>query len=201
MNYYRMSILIKTDSLEQREQLFEEVRMMPIGDKHYCRMFLYEREGEKNIQIYASMLGGINQEVYDFLYLHERYPDITEEVLLFVEMNGLIYHRIYKKDTWEELWTIDDAIFNFNDMGGYFFPDMLELKTFRRVYDWNDSLISEEEEIVPFPEEEMLDDVREEYEEWKKDPIRWEEKKKEMKENKDQNAPHIITYNEDGLPF
>ena len=78
---------------------------------------------------------------------------------------------------------------------------MLELKTFREVYDWDNNCISKEQKIVPFPEEKMTEKIRDGYEKWKTDPIRWEKDKKEEEKKGYQLSHNTITEGVDDLPF
>ena len=196
MNYYDFSLLIKTSSKEEREHIFEEVRNKPIGDKYYCRYYCCERDGECNIRFCVNMRGGITDDVYELLDLPQKYPNVSVEKWFYNEWY-LSSHEIIHKDSWESIWTTDDII---QELGFYseFSLKMLELlETFRKVYNYDGSLISEEIEKVPFPIDEVSDAIREGYEEWKKNPIEWEEKKRIETDNR----VFEFTGTMDDLPF
>ena len=171
----------------------------PIGDAYYCRYYDCEREGDCDIHIHVTMRGGITKEVREFCDLPQKYPDVTVQERLFMEMNGIVSHRIFKTNCWEVIWTLDDALEDYEYGGFEFSPSMLEIKTFRKVCDYDGNLISEKRETVPFPMERMQEDIREEYEEWKKDPIKWEENKE--KERLETRFNDTQPSDDDYLPF
>ena len=163
MNYYELSLLIKTSSIEEREHIFEEVKNKPVGDKYYCRYYSCERDGERNIRFCVNMGRGITDEVYELLDLPQEYPNVSVETW-FYEDYYLSSHRIINKDTWEEIMTIDDIIYELC-FYSKFSLDMLDSEIFRRVYNYDGTLISEEREKVPFPIYAVSDEIREGYEE------------------------------------
>ena len=199
MNYYYLTNQIHASSQEQRERIIEEIQKKPIGDKYYCRYYSCERNGDCDIILHVSMRGGINPEVYDILDTPLKYPDVTEEERGYTEVYPS-YHRIYRNDSLEDIWTIEDAIELWDTGYCDFSPSMLEMELFRRVYDNNGNQISEEKETVPYPIERMSEGVRREYEKWKENPIKWEEDKKKEKQEA-QNRVNTPTFNDDCLPF
>ena len=207
MNYYYFTNQIHASSQEQRERIFEEIQNKPIGDNYYCRNDYCVRKGDCDIEFHVNMLGGINDEVYEILDLPLQYPDVYEEEWLFVECCGIVAHRIIHKDYWENIRTVEDTLEDYNSFGFEFFPEMLEIETFRKVYDNDNNLMSEEKKIVPYPIEKMPDDVRKEYEKWKEDPENWEENKKREKEEEERRvAEYKLKHSkenddDDDLPF
>ena len=204
-NYIDLSLRIKTNSKEQREQIFEEVKNMPIGDKHCCRYYSCERSGDDEISYCVNMRGGLNIEVWQIAELPLRYPDIIVEAITTDTLCGVLGHYVFRKDGWEEFMTIQDRACDC-DRYSEFSLDMLKLDTYRKVYDWDNNLITEEHEIVPLPEDLMPEDVCEDYQRWKEDPIKWEEEKEKEREDKRQRivAPMNCEDNEriiDDLPF
>lgn len=201
MNYYSIFSIIKTGSHEQRERLFEELQNKSLGEKYLCRYFSCKRKGECDIEFGVSMRGGFSKEVYDIVDLPLVYPDVTEEVWTSDETcPAPISHRLYTKDFWEEIWTLDDAIGMYERYDS-FHPSMLELETYRKAYDIDGNLITEEHKIVPFPIEKMPDAVRVDYERWKDDPQKWEEGKKKEEERQEALSESRRLQNIDDLPF
>ena len=198
MNDYDLHYLIRTCSPEQREIIFEEVQNKPIGNEYYCKYFSCERKGECEISYDVCMRGGITEEVWELCELPLKTTGVIVEQRVFVEMNGIVAHRIYKSDNWEEIWTIDDIIIDYS-LFGTFVPSIMEEETFCKVYDYDGNQISEKREKVPFPMERMSENIREEYEEWKKDPIKWEENKE--KERLETRFNDTQPSDDDDLPF
>lgn len=202
MNYFYLTNQIHASSPKQRERIFEEIQKKPIGDKYYCRYYSCERKGDCDIEFDVDMCGGITNEVSELCDLPQQYTDVTVEARLFVECCGIRAHRVFKKDYWEETRTIDDAI---DDWAFFseFSPEMLELETFRKVYDNHGNLISEENKKEPYPIEELPDDIRIGYEKWKEDPVKWEENKKREEERLEEEyrLKHPANNDDDDLPF
>lgn len=189
MNYYKISILIKTNSQEQREQIFDEVNNKNYNieedDLEWCSV---KRKGECDVLFYMRRRGGITDEVYELFDLPKKYPDITEEVWKYEEC-WLCDHRKIHNDSWEDIWTIDDAVEEFDIIDGSFSPKNLELNTYRIVYDNDGNMVSKEKKKVPYPIELMPIDFREEYERWKENPKKWNEDKKSRRKEKIESVP------------
>ena len=151
------------------------------------------------------MRGGITEEVYELCLLPQRYPDVIVEETLYIECCGMLFHRIFKRDYWEDIRTIDDILHNYDCNGIKFSPNMLELETFRNVYDNGGNVISKERKKVLHPIEEMPEEICNEYENWKEDPIKWEEKQEREKVKLIDLLKSIYTentaFNNDDLPF
>ena len=178
----------------------EEIPQEFKSDGYYCKHYSCERSGECDIVFQANMRGGINSEVCKLIVIPHNYSDVTIE-LWFRSERSLFFHKIYHKDYVEDIWTIDDAVDEYNIKWGSFYPNRLELDTYRRIYK-DGNLILDESRKVPFPIELMDKDMREEYEKWKEDPIKWEEDKKREKE--EQEAEYRLKHpagTEDDLPF
>lgn len=166
MNNYELRLFIKTSTPAEREQLLEEIKNKPMGDKYCCNYFSCGRIGKRNISFCVNMRGGITDEVLDLLGLPQEYPNVTIEAKLYNEVY-LDSHRMFYKDTWEEIMTVDDIIYELQ-FYSKFSPNMLDYETFREIYDYNGSLISEKRKKIPFPINKVSDDLRKGYEEWKK---------------------------------
>ncbi len=202
MNIYNLTDIIHATTREQRDRVFEEIHNLPIGDETFCRYYECKKEGECDIEISVGMRGPINKEIYDILNIPLKYPGVTEE-----EWSSSDYyptgHRIYHKDYWEDIWTVEDELeFSYvNDIE--FYPGILELQTFRKVYDNHGNLISEESKKEPYPIEKMPDYIRIGYEKWKEDPVKWEENKKREEERLEEEyrLKHPANNDDDDLPF
>ena len=198
MNDIYIYITIKTGSLEQREKLLEACETKVSGCLVNCCDYSLNRKGDCDI-LFDAMLGGItpdevfstvdiphhypnaillggkNPGIYSLIDIPLDYPNVTVEVWIDTDVSGRLFHRVYKRDTWEDLWTIEDAAYITLYQATEFSPSMLELKTSRDVYDRNGTLILHENKIAPLPFEyydELL--LLDGYEEWKEDPIKWE---------------------------
>lgn len=194
MNYYKRNILIKTNSQEQREQIFDFLNNKQFKDDDLNYGCAY-REGE-DIGYFIRMRGGIGDAVNDIFDLPKKYPDITEDVW-FYEESWAYNHKKYHNGYWEESWTINDAIESYNAVDGSFNPYYLEFYTYRTVSDIDGNVISDVEEMVPYPIELMDDGFRKEYEMWKENPQKWEE----YVEKRRHVEPIKFTGGPDDLPF
>ena len=149
------------------------------------------------------MCGGITNEVSELCDLPQQYTDVTVEARLFVECCGIRAHRVFKTDYWEEIRTIEDTLEEYDCFYTELSPGILELETYRKVYDYDDNLISEEHKKEPYPIERMPENIRGEYEKWKEDPINWEEDKKREEERLEEEyrLKHPANNDDDDLPF
>ena len=200
MNNYYQTTRVHASSPEQRERIFEEIHDKPIGDEYYCKNFFCKREGDHDIIFHVNMLGGINDGISEILDLLRKYPDATEEEWGHTEC-WPSYHRLYHNDYWEDIWSVEDAVDAWDTSGEGFSPKMLEIETFRKVYDYEGNLLSEERKRVPYPVELMDDYTRDEYEKWKKDPVKWEEDRKKTEEGQVAISELWRPENIDDLPF
>ena len=191
-NNCSLSLLITSNSKEQRKRIFKEIENKRLPHYH-CR-----RDGDYGVY-FCMDVRDINNAVDELVELPIKYPNSSVDATLFDSMNGLYFHRIYNTESWEEVWTIEDAIDKMTYRMDEFSPEMLERKTFRKVYDWKNSLLSEEHKMVPFPVEEMPDCLREGYERWKENPAKWEREKEKEKKNREYRETH--KNDKDDLPF
>lgn len=187
-----MKIIINATTQEQRDRIFEEIHNKPIGDEALCRDYECEKQGECDIRINVYEQGPINKEIYDF---PQKYPGVTVEEWEYSDW-FLDYHRIYHKDYWEEVYTVEDAIDDIDYCDYSFDPCLLDINTFRKVYNYDGHLVLEESKIVPYPIESMSRRWRYDYENWKEDPKAWEER-----HDCNHESMPSLDYDDEDLPF